>query len=113
MDRVAYPDVRDVGSNTKPVTKATEAVGDRRSLVSAFASGRPQSPPLLITMFLRIVFAGEVSKAVGVGFDSAANVQVDPRNTTMSPNQSSTKRVVIYDNTRHLLVLQLLDPFQL
>ena len=64
-------------------------------------------------MFLMIVVAGEVSKAIGVGFDSTAYVQVDPRKQSMSPNRSSTKRVVIYDNTRHLLVLQLLDPFQL
>ena len=78
-------------------------------------------------MFLMIVVAGEVSKAFGVGFDSTASVQVDPRNTTMSPNRSSTiqvviadnvrqlpaSQVVIGDNTRHLLALQLLDPFQL
>ena len=78
-------------------------------------------------MFPMIVVAGAVSKAVGVGFDSAALVQVDPRNIDMSPNSSYALRVVIADSVRHLLASrvvicndmsyllawQLLDPFQL
>ena len=111
----AYPDVRDVGTNTKPTTTGTEIGIAWRSLVPAFTSSRPHTYPmlLLLIMFMLIVVAGEVSKAFGVVFDSTASVQVDPRIMIMSPNRSSTKQVVIYDNTRHLLASQLLDPFQL
>ena len=64
-------------------------------------------------MLLMIVAAGDASKAMEVWLPNQTHVQVDPRNRSMSPNRSSTKQVVVADNTRHLLASQLLDPFQL
>ena len=98
-----------------PVTTGMEAVSGWRSLVQVFASGRPRLYPFsfILIMFLMIVVAGEVSKAVGVGFDSAASVQVDPRNVSLSPIRGSSTQVVIIDNMRLLRGLQLLNPFQL
>ena len=115
MDRAECLSVCDMRNNTKPVTMRTDTVSSWRSLVQVSASGRPRLYPFsfILIMLLMIVVAGEVSKAFGVGFDSTASVQVDPRNVSMSPNRSSTKQVVIADNTRHLLASQLLDPFQL
>ena len=102
-------------SNTTPVIMRTDIVSRWRSLVQTFAFGRPRSYlfVFILIMLLMIVVAGEVSKAFGVGFDSAASVQVDPRNISMSPISSCAIQVVIADNVRHLLALQLLDPFQL